>query len=157
MTGIIVAPDGSIVSLTEAPEPLVGIPGVVVFGTSGATLLTPSIVPLNPVPSQRLTVTLSNQVCLIKVYGKSIYVPVTPGIPTDPPAYEQANPIFLDLYVNDVLIIGGVLCLNQNKIVRNSYLGFTGDLAFFDTQGDDDPQVSGLGSRWLLTYWADLL
>lgn len=60
--------------------------------------------------------------------------------------------MFLDLYVANSLIIGGVICENANRIVRSSYLGFVGDLAFFDTQGEEDPIYTGLGSRWVLDY-----
>lgn len=93
----------------------------------------PQTVPLNQTPNQELTIGLNNQVCQIAVYQKS-------------------GGLFLDLYVNDGLIIAGVLCQNLNRIVRSLYLGFSGDLAFFDTQGTDDPDYTGLGSRFLLEY-----
>lgn len=91
------------------------------------------VIPIAASPSQTLSVVLANQSCGMNIYQK------TPGL-------------FADLYVNDVLIIGGVLCLNTVLIVRDAYLGFTGDLAFFDMQGLDDPVYTGLGSRWLLAY-----
>lgn len=90
-------------------------------------------IPVNPVPAQQLNVTLNGQNCTIKVYQKS-------------------TGMFLDLYVSNALIIGGVICQSANRIVRSSYLGFLGDLAFFDTQGDEDPIYTGLGSRWVLNY-----
>jgi hypothetical protein len=37
--------------------------------------------------------------------------------------------------------------------VRDEYLGFIGDLAFFDTQGMTDPDWTGLGSRYILGYF----
>jgi hypothetical protein len=116
----------------------------------------PQIIPLQPVDSQEFTVTLGNQNCKIKVYRKSIDVPAIRGIPTDPPLYERIQPIFLDLYVSDVLILGGALCLNGTKLVRDAYLGFVGDLAMIDTRGKDDPRVDQLGSRFVLTWWPDL-
>jgi hypothetical protein len=62
---------------------------------------------------------------------------VAPAAPT----YENTNPVFLDLYVNDTtLIVGGVPCLNDVRIVRDTYLGFIGDLSVIDTEGNDDPQ-----------------
>lgn len=91
------------------------------------------IIPTQAVPSQTLTATLAGQSCKINVYAKS-------------------TGLFLDIYVNDALIIGGVICLNGVKIVRDTYLGFIGDLAFFDTQGTDDPVSTGLGSRYELIY-----
>lgn len=74
---------------------------------------------------------------------------------------QKATGLFLDLYVDDVLIIGGVLCQVANRIVRSAYLGFVGDLAFFDTQPNADPvdaahpdhvHYSGLGGRYFLAY-----
>src|ERR1700687_3305718 len=100
------------------------------------------VVPLQPVPSQVVTVTLNNQSCKIAVYQKS-------------------TGLYLDLYVSDTLIIGGVICQNANLIVRDAYLGFSGDLAICDTQATKDasgnlvasaPDYTGLGSRLVLFY-----
>ena len=117
----------------------------------------PFIVPVRPVPSQVVTTTLSNQDTQLNIYAKDIMWPVEQEIPTDPiPTFAPLQPLFMDVLVNGVLIIGGVLCLNQNLIVRNAYLGFVGDLSFVDTIGQDDPVYTGLGTRWLLTYWPSL-
>jgi hypothetical protein len=99
----------------------------------------PSIVPVRAIPNQILTVQLSNQ-------------------PTQLAIYQKSTGLFMDVYVNDSLIIGGVLCLNGKAIVRTAYLGFIGDFAFFDTQpssfsGPADPVYTGLGARWPLYYF----
>lgn len=91
------------------------------------------IVPLVPTPSQTLDVVLAGQACTIRVYQKFFGV-------------------FCDVLVDGQPIIRGVLCLNQNFIVRSLYLGFVGDLAFFDAQGTSDPSFGGLGDRFLLVY-----
>ena len=141
--------------------PLVGIPSTFeIDGSTASVTGVPTVIPLNPVPSQILNVTLAEQACTIRVYAKSITVPVSPpdSIPTDPPTYEPAQPVFVDLYVNDALIIGGVIARNRNLIVINTYLGFVGDLAFIDlnpppdNREGDDPEYAGLGSRWVLVY-----
>jgi hypothetical protein len=93
------------------------------------------IVPLQSQPSQTISVVLNNQSCQINVYQK------TYGL-------------FLDLYVSNVLIIGGVLCENLKRCVRDLYLGFSGDLAFADTQSDTDPVYTGLGTQYQLVYLA---
>lgn len=99
------------------------------------------IVPLQPVAAQTLSITLGNQPCQISVLQKS-------------------TGLYLDLYVNNALIIGGVICLNGVRIVRDAYLGFLGDLFFSDTfatptqEGIDPVGGPGLGSRWLLMYLA---
>ena len=98
------------------------------------------IIPLQAVPSQAVSVTLGTQISQINVYQK------LPGL-------------FIDLFVDNELVIGGVICQNLNRIVRSAYLGFSGDLAFIDNQGDTDPVFTGLGTRYSLAYLspADLL
>ncbi len=91
------------------------------------------IIPLAAVPTQTVSVVLAGQSCQINLRTR------TTGL-------------FLDLYVGGTLLIGGVLCLNANRIVRSAYLGFTGDLSFFDMQGDEDPTYDGVGTRFLLMY-----
>ena len=91
------------------------------------------IVPLAATPSQTISVTLAGQSCRIAVYQKS-------------------TGLFVDLYINDVLAIGGVICLDRVRIVRDAYLGFIGDLGFYDAQGRADPDYTGLGNRFLLSY-----
>jgi len=91
------------------------------------------IVPIIDSYSQTWNITLGGQACQIDLKTR------TTGL-------------YCDLYVNDTLIIGGVVCRNLAKLVINQYLGFTGDLMFSDTQGVDDPSSPGLGSRFLLFY-----
>lgn len=120
--------------------------------------LNPQIIPLQPVVWQTLSLALNNQSITLNIYAKNIRVPVVPsnGIPTIPPVYEEINPIFIDVYLNDALLVGGVICNNNTKIVRNSYFGMVGDLSFQDTQASEDPQYTGLGTRWLLVYYPTL-
>jgi hypothetical protein len=90
-------------------------------------------VTLKPVPSQTVNVLLNNQATTVNVYQKGDW-------------------LFCDLLVNNAVIIGGVICQNANLIVRDAYLGFVGDIAFFDLQGETDPVYTGLGSRYILGY-----
>lgn len=91
------------------------------------------VVPLQPTPSQVVTVSLAGQACRISVY-------------------QRRTGLYVDLYVSDAPIITGVLAQNANRIVRDAYRGFMGDLAFFDTLGEQDPTSDGLGGRFTLTY-----
>lgn len=91
------------------------------------------VVPLQAVENQAVKVTLGEQSCQINIY-------------------QKRTGLFVDLYVDDVLVIAGTLALNRNKLVRSTYLGFVGDLAFADTQGNDDPTYTGLGARFQLVY-----
>lgn len=90
-------------------------------------------IPLQPVKSQVVSVQLGGQSCRIKVHTRTFG-------------------LYVDLYVNNALLIGGVLALNNNKIVRSKYLGFTGDIYFYDTQGTQNPSYESLGSRFILCY-----
>lgn len=90
-------------------------------------------IPLLDVPSQTLNVTLSGQYTTLNIWSR------TTGM-------------YMDVYVNNALIIASVICQNLNPIVRNAYLGYLGDFLFFDTQGTSDPRSPGLGSRYLLIY-----
>lgn len=91
------------------------------------------VVPLQALPSQTVQCSLAGQAVMLNVYQKS-------------------TGMFIDVYVNNVLIIGGVICQDANRIVRSLYLGFIGDFAFFDLQGTADPTYTGLGSQFLLFY-----
>jgi hypothetical protein len=65
---------------------------------------------------------------------------------------QKSTGLYADVYVNSVLIRGGVICRNGARLIQDAYLGFVGDLAFIDTLGTDDPYWTGLGSRWTLLY-----
>lgn len=103
------------------------------------------LIPLQPVASQAFQITLAGQSCDIAVYTK-----------TDP---DGGQKIYLDLQRNDTTLLTCELCQNRTLLVRYAYLGFAGDLAFVDMQGNDDPRWESLGTRWQLVYLepADLL
>ncbi|MBJ9257308.1 hypothetical protein I5495_08180 [Citrobacter amalonaticus] len=93
-------------------------------------MITVSILPLK---SQSISVDLAGQQCSIRLIQRESF-------------------IYMDLEVNGVPIIQGVPCLYGNKMVRYSYLGFRGDLAFIDNIGQADPSWEGLGDRHVLYY-----
>lgn len=99
------------------------------------------IIPIADVYSQSLTVQLGGQNCQINLYQKN------------------NSHLYCDLYVNNAAIITGVICQNMNLIVRDAYLGFVGDLFFYDAQGTYvvpstgiDPSSPGLGTRFIFCY-----
>ena len=105
------------------------------------------IIPLTDTFSQQLNVQLAGQNVQLNIYQKKYTNSVTQlgGAPL-------IQSMFCDVYVNGAQIIGGVICENLNRIVRDVYLGLIGDFVFFDTQGTNDPISPGLGSRFLLYY-----
>lgn len=66
--------------------------------------------------------------------------------------YDRGGGLYIDVYVNDVLIISGTRCRDSVYIIRDVYHGFNGDLFFFDLLGAEDPHYAGLGKRWVLCY-----
>lgn len=94
------------------------------------------VIPLVSKPSQELSVLLANQATTLRIYQKFFG-------------------LYIDVLVNDVLVIGGVVCRDRNRVVRSDYLQFDGDLAFFDTQGESDPAWTDVGDRYQLGYFAD--
>ena len=61
--------------------------------------------------------------------------------------------LYCDLYIDDVLVFAGMVCLNGAAIGNYGYLGFVGQLVFIDEQGTSDPSSPGLGTRFLLIYY----
>lgn len=90
-------------------------------------------IPITAVPSQQFNVTLAGQPCQISIY-------------------TLRSGLYMDLSLNGTVLVQGIRCEYNNRIVRESYSGFVGDLAFTDTQGTNDPTYDGLGSRYLLIY-----
>lgn len=92
-----------------------------------------AVIPLSQVPAQVIPVQLGEQACVITLYHKR-------------------TGLYLDLTVREKPVITGVLCRDRVWLVRNSYLGFTGDLALVDLQGRSDPAWADLGTRYVLVW-----
>ncbi len=90
-------------------------------------------IPLKAIPSQSVNVVLAGQPCTIelRLLGGSQY---------------------LSLSQNGTVICRTVLVVNRSAIVRAAYTGFIGDLASIDTQGDEPPEYTGWGTRWVLAF-----
>jgi hypothetical protein len=99
------------------------------------TTTTRMIIPLVAQPSQILTVGIGGQNCNLNVY-------------------QRTTGLYVDLGINGKLLIGGVIAHDRCKIVRDIYLGFKGDLAFWDSQGREDPNWTELSTRYFLGYFA---
>jgi hypothetical protein len=91
------------------------------------------IVPISDVPSQILSVSLNGQSCRLRIF-------------------TRRSSIYMDIFVNDVLLVAGARCRNFVPIARDVYLGFSGELVFRDLQGTTDPASPGLNTRYQLVY-----
>jgi hypothetical protein len=90
-------------------------------------------VALAAVPSQTLSIVLDGQACQIAVY-------------------QKRTGLFFDLMLAGVAIVTTVLCQNLTPLLTQTYQGFIGSFAFVDTQGDQAPDYTGLGTRYQLIY-----
>lgn len=102
---------------------------------------------IGTVPAQTFQAVLAGQNCSFSLYTNTGYDfnDLTLNTP-------DTN-LYMDLTVNGALITAGAICLNEKRLLINrQYLGFVGDLMFIDTQGTEDPQPTGLGTRWQLIY-----
>ena len=92
-----------------------------------------NIIPIRAVPSQTVQVTLAGQpvTLYLRQLGGRQYISVS-----------WAGTVLCET----------VLMVNRSAIIRAAYSGFVGDIAVYDTQGDDAPEYTGWGSRWLLLF-----
>lgn len=99
-------------------------------------------------PNQTLQIVLGGQNCSIELRTLDGYAT------TDTVSLDVPQPyLAFSLSVSGVSITTTQNCLNQKRLLLNrQYLGFVGDFMFIDTQGQDDPQYTGLGTRWQLIY-----
>lgn len=90
-------------------------------------------IPIQPVPSQLSKVVLGDQNCQIALSQKE-------------------RGLFVDVNVNGVDIVVGIIARDAVPIVCREYAGFQGNLLFIDTRGSDDPVYTDLGTRFQLLY-----
>ncbi|MGL4756296.1 MAG: hypothetical protein ACRCXB_28415 [Aeromonadaceae bacterium] len=92
-----------------------------------------NIIPIRAVPSQTVQITLAGQpvTLYLRQLGGRQYISVS-----------WAGTVLCET----------VLMVNRSAIIRAAYTGFVGDIAVYDTQGDDAPEYTGWGSRWLLLF-----
>lgn len=92
------------------------------------------IVPLQPLPAQAVGVLLSDQQVNLTLR-------------------QLSSGLFISVAIENLEIVGLVICQNMNRIVRDAYLGLIGDFVFYDTTGARaNPFFSGLGTRFQLVY-----
>lgn len=90
-------------------------------------------IPLQPVAAQRVQAVLGGQPCNIHLYSRG-------------------GRMFMDLAVSGTVIGEGMVCQNQGNMPVWATASFQGKLRFFDIVNDTDPQIEGLGSRYLLVW-----
>lgn len=93
------------------------------------------VIPLGAFASQRLSIALQDQFyqIVVRTLGE--------------------KGLFFNLYRNGDPVILNVACYDRTWLLRSRYLGMNGDFLFIDMQGKQDPEINGLGSRYILTYF----
>ena len=70
--------------------------------------------------------------------------------------YQRTTGMFIDVYVDDALILGGAMLRDRVLVLRDAYFDFVGDLMMIDTAAESDPFYSAseptIGSRFILLY-----
>jgi hypothetical protein len=106
------------------------------------------VIPLKAVPSQQVTASLDGQSTTISIYQLGL---------------APATALYMDVAADSVAIANCRQCRAYSgspteappfMLLDSRYWGFAGDFMFLDTLGDEDPQYAGLGTRWLLLYFA---
>lgn len=97
------------------------------------------VIPLNATQSQTLTTTLNPGAGFTSQFAR-INV------------YQKFYGLFLDLLLDESYVAAGVICQNLNPMIRDANGAFIGELIFLDSQGNADPEYTGLGTRWSLLY-----
>lgn len=96
--------------------------------------MTVQVIPLEAVPAQTMNIVLAGQNCQLALT-------------------TLATGLYFTLTADGVSICINTICRNVAHLLEDrGYLGFVGDFAFVDQQGDADPEYTGLGTRWLLLY-----
>ena len=93
----------------------------------------PLYIPAQPIPNQTMVINLAGQPSTLNIY-------------------QQAFGLMMDVLIGTNPIVQGILCLNANLIIRNTYFGYIGDFIFIDAQGATDPVYTGISSRYFLVY-----
>lgn len=96
-------------------------------------------IPVSAIANQTFQVILGDQDCSFRIY-------------TRPERAGGVLRLYMDLYVNGVVVFYGALCKDGVLLPLADYIPFEGGLLFVDMEGDADPEYQGLGDRWRLLY-----
>lgn len=96
---------------------------------------------------------MSQQIPLAAVPSQRLSVPALGGQDSQINVYQRGDSLYFDLALDGVPIVTTKACRNEvPMLLASRYLGYKGDFVFLDTQGDQEPHYTGLGSRWFLVY-----
>lgn len=94
------------------------------------------IVPLSAIPSQQFQIVLDGQDCDITVYTRN-------------------TGLYLDLEVGGQAVQKGAIINEGVSIIQAPNSLFVGSLVIHDLWGEDVPDYTRLGDRWVLVYYSE--
>lgn len=109
-------------------------------------------IPIQPVPNQSLTVVVNQINCKINLNTRT--KPNYFNLDLD--LEEREFVLYFDLEANSSSITRATICENLTPLIKQDYLGFSGNFIFVDLEGDSNPFYEGLGSRFRLLYLENL-
>lgn len=65
---------------------------------------------------------------------------------------QRGTGLYAAVWVDGMAVLAGALCQDRTWLVRHNACALPGDMGFVDTQGTQDPDYTGLGSRFMLVY-----
>jgi hypothetical protein len=105
------------------------------------------VIPITAVASQTRQFVVGGQNCQMSIYTNDGFDY------SDPTLSIPKQYIAIDFAYNGIQVTNTQNCVNLARLLKNrQYLGFIGDFMFVDTEDDQDPQYTGLGTRWVLLY-----
>lgn len=93
-------------------------------------------IPVQPIPSQQIASVINNQACLITLN-------------------QIGDRQYFTLELNGSIICRNILIQYGKPISGVPYTGLIGDFYAIDLQGDQYPEYTGWGDRWVLLYLAN--
>lgn len=96
------------------------------------------LIPLKPVPNQTTTTMLNGQVVRIAIRQ----LVTSQGV----------KGVYLTAWLDNEVIQSTILCVDRARMMDSNYDGFVGGFMFMDSQGNENPDYTGIGSRWNLYY-----
>lgn len=92
-------------------------------------------IPLQPVPSQSVAVLLEGQPFILHIR-------------------QIGGRQYFSASISGEVICLNVLMVTRSLIMQASYKNVVGDFFVIDNQGDEAPEYTGWGNRWLLAFSA---
>lgn len=91
------------------------------------------VIPLRAEPNQSFSIELDGHIVDFEFLTRGVF-------------------LYMNLTVDSVNKVNGIICLNNSNLLLYPNFGVNGKLYFKDTQGNLDPIYYGLNDRWLLIY-----